>query len=80
VAPATTTLRTSCAAASRDLRLVRTRAGGRSECDANCDAISADRIEVLARAVVLVAGGGIPQATREAVLARVTAELVDAAE
>jgi hypothetical protein len=54
--------------------------GGRSRCDAKCDAISADRIELLARAVVLVAGMRIPEAAREAVLARVTAELANAAE
>jgi hypothetical protein len=54
--------------------------GGRSSCDAKCDAISADRIELLARAVVLVAGMRIPEAAREAVLARVTAELANAAE
>jgi hypothetical protein len=53
---------------------------GESVCDAKCDAISADRIELLARAVVLVAGMSIPEAAREAVLARVTAELVNAAE
>jgi len=46
-----------------------------SGCDAECDAISADRVEVLARAVVLVAGMNIPEAAREAVLARVVAEL-----
>ena len=51
-----------------------------SVCDAKCDAISADRIELLARAVVLVAGMRIPEAAREAVLARVTAELANAAE
>jgi hypothetical protein len=51
-----------------------------SGCDAKCDAISADRIELLARAVVLVAGMKIPEAAREAVLTRVTAELVNAAE
>ena len=51
-----------------------------SGCDAKCDAISADRIELLARAVVLVAGMRIPEAAREAVLARVTAELANAAE
>ena len=42
-----------------------------SVCDAECDAISTDRIEVLARAVVLVAGMNIPEAAREAVLALV---------
>jgi hypothetical protein len=49
-------------------------------CDAQCDAFSADRIELLARAVVLVAGMGIPEAAREAVLARVTAELANTSE
>jgi hypothetical protein len=51
-----------------------------SKCDAKCDAISPDRIELLARAVILVAGMSIPEAAREAVLARVTAELATAAE
>ena len=51
-----------------------------SKCDAKCDAISADRIELLARAVVLVAGMRIPEAAREVVLTRVTAELANAAE
>ena len=45
-----------------------------SGCDAKCDAISGDRIELLARAVVLVAGMRIPEAAREAVLARLTAD------
>jgi hypothetical protein len=54
--------------------------GVESGCDAKCDAISADRIELLARAVMLVAGMRIPEAAREAVLARVTAELANAAE
>jgi len=49
-------------------------------CDAKYDAISADRIELLARAVVLVAGMAIPEAARERVLARVTAELANATE
>jgi hypothetical protein len=40
----------------------------------------ADRIELLARAVVLVAGMRIPEAAREAVLARVTAELANTSE
>jgi len=44
-------------------------------CDAKCDAISADRIELLARAVVLVAGMNLAEAERAAVLARVVAEL-----
>ena len=54
--------------------------GVESGCNAKCDAFSADRIELLARAVVLVAGMGIPEAEREAVLSRVTAELTNAAE
>ena len=45
-----------------------------SKCDAKCDAISGDRIELLARAVVLVAGMRIPETAREAVLARLTAD------
>ena len=51
-----------------------------SSCDADCDAFSPDRIELLARVVILVAGMRIPEAAREAVLARVTAELANAAE
>ena len=51
-----------------------------AECDAECDAILLDRVELLARAVILVAGMRIPEAAREAVLARVTAELANAAE
>ena len=43
-------------------------------CDAKCDAISADRVELLARAVILVAGMAIPEEA-EAVLARVVADL-----
>ena len=46
-----------------------------SKCDAECDAFSTDRVEVHARAVVLVAGMNIPEAAREAVLARVVAGL-----
>jgi hypothetical protein len=49
--------------------------GVESKCDAECDAFSPDRIELLARAVVLVAGMNIPEAAREAVLARVVAGL-----
>ena len=45
--------------------------------DADCDAISADRIELLARAVVLVAGMKLPEAARIAVLTRAVAELTD---
>ena len=44
-------------------------------CDAECDAISGDRVEVLARAVVLVAGMNIAEAARAAVLTRVVADL-----
>jgi hypothetical protein len=40
-----------------------------------CDAILADRVELLARAVVLVAGMAIPKAAQKAVLARVVTEL-----
>jgi len=54
--------------------------GVTSNCDAECDAILMDRVEVLARAVVLVAGMNTPEAAREAVLARLTAELTNAAE
>ncbi len=46
-----------------------------SQCDAKCDAISADRVELLARAVILVAGMAITDTSREAVLARVVADL-----
>ena len=45
-----------------------------SKCDAECDALSPDRIEWLVRAMVLVAGMRIPEAAREAVLARLTAD------
>jgi hypothetical protein len=44
-------------------------------CDAKCDAIPADRVDLLARAVLLVAGMAIPEAAREAVLQRVIEEL-----
>jgi hypothetical protein len=53
--------------------------GGESVCDAESDAISADRIELLARAVVLVAGMSIPDATRGAVLAAVAAKILGGA-
>jgi hypothetical protein len=49
--------------------------GVESVCDAQCDALSADRIELFARAVVLVAGISIPEAAREAVLVRAIADL-----
>jgi len=48
--------------------------GGAVSCDAKCDAISADRVGLLARAVMLVAGLKIPESAREAVLARVIAD------
>jgi len=44
-------------------------------CDAKCDAISADRAELLARAILLVAGMAIPESERAEVLARVVAEV-----
>ena len=44
-------------------------------CDAKCDAISANRIELLTRAVILVAGMNLAEAERAAVLARVIADL-----
>ena len=46
-----------------------------SVCDAKCDAISANRIELLTRAVILVAGMNLAEAERAAVLARVIADL-----
>jgi len=42
-------------------------------CDAKCDAISPDRIELLAQAVALIAGMAISEDERVAVLARLTA-------
>ena len=51
------------------------RAGVASACDAKCDAISANRIELLTRAVILVAGMNLAEAERAAVLARVIADL-----
>jgi hypothetical protein len=44
-------------------------------CDAKCDAISPNRIELLTRAVILVAGMNVAEAERAAVPARVVAEL-----
>ena len=44
-------------------------------CDAKCDAISANRIELLTRAVILVAGMNLAEAERAAVPARVIADL-----
>ena len=49
-------------------------------CDARYDALPPDRVELLARAVILVAGMAIPETAREAVLARATAELASATE
>jgi hypothetical protein len=40
-----------------------------------CDAISADRIELLTRAVILVAGINLAEAERAPLLARVIADL-----
>ena len=48
-------------------------------CDAKCDAISANRIELLTRAVILVAGVKLAEAERAAVLARVIADLTSPA-
>ena len=50
--------------------------GGASGCDAECDATLGDRVEVLARAVVLVAGMNLAKTERAAVLARVIADVV----
>ena len=47
-----------------------------SNYDAECDAIPADRIESLTRAVILVAGTNLAEAERAAVLARVIADLI----
>jgi len=44
-----------------------------SGCDARCDAISADRIELLAQAAALIAGIAIPEDERVAALARLIA-------
>ena len=49
--------------------------GVASRCDAKCDAISANRVELLTRAVILVAGMNLAEAERAAVLARVIADL-----
>jgi hypothetical protein len=53
--------------------------GVESKCDAECDAISTDRIELLARAVILVAGMNLAEAERAAVLARVIDDLTSPA-
>lgn len=49
--------------------------GVASACDAKCDALPADRVELLARAVILVAGMAIPEQDRAAVFMRVIAGL-----
>jgi len=49
--------------------------GVASVCDAECDAISPGRIELLTRAVILVAGMNLANAERASVLARVIADL-----
>jgi len=54
--------------------------GGAVSCDAEYDAISPDCVELLARAVILVAGMTIPEAVRQAVLPRVIANLSTDAE
>ena len=46
-----------------------------SDCNAECDALSPYRIDVLTRAVILVAGMDLAEAERAAVLARVIADL-----
>ena len=49
--------------------------GGESVCDAESDAISADRIELLTRDVILVAGINLADADQAAVFARVVVDL-----
>ena len=44
-----------------------------TSCDVECDAISADRIELLARTVILVAGMNLPEADRATVMSRLLA-------
>jgi len=64
--------------AGTGIEQTRFRSGNRkvaSNCDAECDAILADRIELLTRAVILVAGMNLAEAERAAVLARVIADL-----
>ena len=48
---------------------------GKQGVESVCDAISANRIELLTRAVILVAGMNLAEAERAAVLARVIADL-----
>ena len=47
--------------------------GVAADCDAKCDARSENGIDLLARAVLLVAGMAIPEHDRAAVLTRVVA-------
>ena len=54
--------------------------GVASNCDAKCDAFSCNRIELLTRAVVLVAGMNVAEAERAAVLARVVADLTSSTQ
>ena len=73
--------REEVAGAGREQPASRTgKLGGAVSCDAKCDAISPDCVELLARAVILVAGMAIPEAARQAVLARVIANLSTDAE
>ncbi len=44
-------------------------------CDADCDAFSPDRIALLTRAVILVAGVNLAEAERAEMLAKVVADL-----
>jgi hypothetical protein len=50
-----------------------------TECDAQCDTISANRIELLTRAVILVAGMNLAEDERAAVLTRAIADLTSPA-
>jgi len=54
---------------------IRQHGAGKRRVASGCDAISPDSIELLARAVVLVAGMNLAEAERAAVLARVVADL-----
>jgi len=47
--------------------------GGTISCDAECDAISANLIELLTRTVILVAGMNLPEADRATVMSRLLA-------
>jgi len=74
----------SCSASGRRVRRdircrIRQHGAGKrrvaSGCDAKCDAIWSDRVELLARAVILVAGINLADAEQAAVFARVVADL-----